>query len=252
MNPKEYTQAVARLIDQQFGGNTCTSLHRRFVEDLPDVLSVSQIRQINQQVVFANKLPPLAEKLILIDALDEGLSARGWTQILARCAAASTTTMKRVAKDRESGEPIIVSRIASEDMAQVFLSWLLSIGHIGGTLRIDTSEDMEPEQDVQQDALDEPGTVNELMTLSEHDRTGDMEKFAALLHQRITQIWGSHMTEPDKLLLVARFLEVMSPQERQTFLSNVVNRFAKNPTETVAEFKLFLDKQLSDDQFLAN
>lgn len=250
MNPKEYTLAVARLIDQQFGGDACTALHRRFVEHLPDVLSVSQIRQVSQQVIFANKLPPLAERLILIDALDESLSARDWARILARCAAASTTAQKRVAKDRESGASIIVTGISSEEMTQVFLAWLLSIGHIGGTLRIDDTDEVDEAE--QEDDLDEPRTVKELMALAEHDRAGDMEKFAALLHQRITQIWGSHMTDPDKLLLLANYLEGLSVQERQTFLSSVVNRFAKNPAESLTDFEHFLDEQIADGQFLSN
>jgi hypothetical protein len=247
---------VARLIDQQFGGKACTALHQRFVDDLPDVLSVSQVRQVNQQVIFANKLPPLVERLILIDALDENLSVRDWARILARCAAASTTAVKRVVKDRESGEPVIVTGISSDDIVRVFLAWLLSIGHIGGTLHINDADEVESGEDEaraeEEDELDEPRKVNELMALAEHDRAGDMEKFASLLHQRITQIWGSHMTDPDKLLLVANYLENLSVQERQTFLSNVVNRFAKNPSESLIDFESFLNEQIATGQFLAN
>jgi hypothetical protein len=151
---------------------------------------------------------------------------------------------------------VIVTGISSDDIVRVFLAWLLSIGHIGGTLHINDADEVESGEDEaraeEEDELDEPRKVNELMALAEHDRAGDMEKFASLLHQRITQIWGSHMTDPDKLLLVANYLENLSVQERQTFLSNVVNRFAKNPSESLIDFESFLNEQIATGQFLAN
>ncbi|MCC7357019.1 hypothetical protein IT408_00735 [Candidatus Uhrbacteria bacterium] len=253
MEPKKYAQIVASLIDQEFGYDTCTGLLTRFMGDLPDVLNTSQFRQVNYQLIFANKLPPLIERLLLSQTLDENISAQDLVQVMVSCAVASTTVVRPVAEERNDGVNIMmISENSSVAMTQVFLLWLLAIGHIGGTMQWSEDESEDESSDHGKCEEFEFMMANEYIQGSENHQNEEMEKFAELLAQRITQIWGIHMTEPDKLLLVADYLKHLSPQERQAFLSHIVNRFAKNPSESIEAFQKFLEEQKMNDGFRTN
>ncbi len=250
MNPKIYTFAVARLLDRELGCQECGKFQDKIAAILPDVLSLSQVRQVLCRLIFLNKFPPEKEALLLRNFSSSQASVRETVALLKICATQNPAAERFLIKEG-SAEARVAASLAAEDIVSVFQVWVVLIGQIGGdTQNVVIVDDVDDEGDESDEP--EPNTVDELMALAEHDRSGDGEKFAALLHQRITQIWGSHMTDPDKLLLLAEYLDGLSPQERQTFLSNVVNRFAKNPDDSLTAFEHFLDEQIASGQFLAN